>query len=253
MLKTGLVSISFRNLSTDEIIYMVSMAGLDAIEWGGDIHVPHGNIIKAREVKKSCEISQIECQSYGSYYRVGEYEDYKSEFKKVLDCAIELDSEIIRVWAGNKPTFEADKDYWNKIVDELRKICDMADYEGMNIGLEYHSNTLTDNSTDTLKLLALTNADNLSTYWQPPVGLSLEENLHDIRILKNYISNIHTFTWNNRERLLLSAGYDSWNEYLKLLNKWKPRYCMLEFVLDDKTENFYRDAVTLKKLTEKFG
>lgn len=253
MIKTGLVSISFRNLASDEIIKMVSLAGLDSIEWGGDIHVPHGNFKKAKEVKKQCDEALIKCQSYGSYYKVGDYENPKIVFKSVLDCAIELNSNIVRIWAGSKATSDANNEYWNRIVDELRLICDMAYYEGMQIGLEYHSNTLTDNSIDTLKLLSLANCENLTTYWQPPVGLGFEKNLHDIRILKNHISNVHVFSWEGKERMLLEHGAESWAEYLKILNTWKPRYCMIEFVKDDKIENFYRDAATLKKLTEKYG
>ena len=40
MYKTGLVSISFRSLSVDEIIDLVKDAGLEAIEWGRDVHAP---------------------------------------------------------------------------------------------------------------------------------------------------------------------------------------------------------------------
>ena len=46
---TGLVSISFRGLTVDEIIRHVAEEGLDAIEWGGDVHAPAGNIDVARK------------------------------------------------------------------------------------------------------------------------------------------------------------------------------------------------------------
>ena len=50
-LKTGLVSITFREKSPEEIVGLVVEAGLDGIEWGGDVHVPHGDLAKAREVR----------------------------------------------------------------------------------------------------------------------------------------------------------------------------------------------------------
>jgi len=46
-LRPGLVSVSFRALSPSEIIPMVVSGGLQGIEWGGDIHVPHGSIGRA--------------------------------------------------------------------------------------------------------------------------------------------------------------------------------------------------------------
>ena len=55
MLSTGLVSITFRNLKPIDIVKLVSQAGLKGIEWGGDIHVPHGNIERARETAKMTE------------------------------------------------------------------------------------------------------------------------------------------------------------------------------------------------------
>lgn len=252
MLKTGLVSISFRHLDVAEIINMVHKAGLDGIEWGSDVHVPHGDINKANEVRMRCDFMNIDCKSYGSYYKVGEYADPVTEFKGVLDSAVTLQSDVIRIWAGTKSTSDADVDYWKLIVEELATICDMASAEGKDIALEYHANTLTDNSTSTIKLIAKTQAVNLSTYWQPPAGLSHEDNLHDIKILKNHISNIHAFSWNGHERMALEEGYTHWEEYFKLVNTWKIRYCMLEFIRDNSIEGFYRDAAVLKELVSDY-
>ena len=50
MLYGGLVSITFRQLQPREIITLVQKSGLKGIEWGGDVHVPHGNLHAAREV-----------------------------------------------------------------------------------------------------------------------------------------------------------------------------------------------------------
>ncbi|MNI10046.1 hypothetical protein D3C73_631400 [compost metagenome] len=52
LIRTGLVSVTFRRLSVEEIVMMVQKAGLQDIEWGGDIHVPHGNFQRAHEVAK---------------------------------------------------------------------------------------------------------------------------------------------------------------------------------------------------------
>jgi len=40
IIKGGIVSVTFRNLSPERIISLVSEGGLSAVEWGGDVHVP---------------------------------------------------------------------------------------------------------------------------------------------------------------------------------------------------------------------
>ena len=65
-IKTGLVSITFRKKSPEEVVALVCDAGLDAIEWGGDIHAPHGDLAKAREIREMCDSRGIAIPSYGS-------------------------------------------------------------------------------------------------------------------------------------------------------------------------------------------
>ncbi|MBN2884208.1 MAG: sugar phosphate isomerase/epimerase, partial [Clostridia bacterium] len=153
MFKTGLVSISFRNLSPETLVEMTAKSGLDAIEWGGDIHVPHGDISKASIVRELCNKNNIICPSYGSYYKVGEYVNPKDEFQKVLECAKILGCEIIRVWAGVISTKDSDTGHFNFITGELKTICKMAADGNTGIALEFHGNTLTDNAIDTLRLI----------------------------------------------------------------------------------------------------
>ena len=72
MLIPGLVSISFRNLCPEEIIDITKESGLLGIEWGGDLHVPHGDVPVAAEVGSKTREAGLEVSSYGSYYRFAE-------------------------------------------------------------------------------------------------------------------------------------------------------------------------------------
>lgn len=250
MYKSGLVSISFRNLDVAQIIEQVSQAGLEAIEWGGDIHVPHGDFEKANLVYKMCNDKGILCPSYGSYYIAGESPE--ELFDGVLGNAQILKSERIRVWAGSKGSNEADKNYFNRVVKDLKRICKLSANEGKSIGLEFHGNTLTDDAHVTKKLLDLVDENNLSTYWQPPVDRELEDNILDIKLLKQKISNVHVFTWKGIERKPLEEGYSKWIKYLKQINDERTHYCLLEFVINDSIEQFKIDAAILKKMLEEF-
>ena len=75
MFTTGLVSVSFRPLSPAEVIAAAKSAGLDRIEWGGDIHAPHGDREQAKAVAALQKKEGVCCCSYGSYFRLGDPPD----------------------------------------------------------------------------------------------------------------------------------------------------------------------------------
>ena len=249
MLKSGLVSVTFRNLSVKEIVELVSKAGLCGIEWGGDIHVPHGNINKAKEVAKMTKDAGLEVASYGSYYKVGFEKEQGISFEKVLETAKELGAPTIRVWAGNRSSGDTDKALWDTVIEESRRIADMAFHEGIAVAFEYHANTLTDTAESAYKLLAEVNHRNLYCYWQPPVGLDDESCITGLKMITPWLSNIHVFHWENGERLPLEKGVDKWQKFMKIIKNVKgDRYCMIEFVKNDDPLQFLADAAILNIL-----
>jgi len=102
MIHSGLVSITFRSLSPLEIIELVLKAGLKGIEWGADVHVPHGDLKRAREVRKLTADAGLSVAACGSYYRVGVSEAQGLAFENVLETAVALKAPTVRVWAGDK-------------------------------------------------------------------------------------------------------------------------------------------------------
>ena len=110
--KKGLVSISFRSKSVEEIARAARAAGLEAIECGGDVHVPHGDLDAARNAAEISKKYGLECVHYGSYYKIG-YSDPEL-FSSVLESARVLGAPIIRVWAGQgiHPDTLPEEDYW---------------------------------------------------------------------------------------------------------------------------------------------
>src|SRR3954469_7051647 len=106
-LRTGLVSVTFRPLSPQHVVELVRQAKLDAIEWGGDIHVPHGDVAAAREVWTMTLDAGLAVAAYGSYYRAGVSETDGLPFARVLETAVQLAAPTIRVWAGSKASGES--------------------------------------------------------------------------------------------------------------------------------------------------
>ncbi|HHW49193.1 MAG TPA: sugar phosphate isomerase/epimerase [Clostridiaceae bacterium] len=251
MFYTGLVSITFRNLSPKEIVSLVEKAGLDGIEWGGDIHVPHGDIRKAEEVYRMTSDAGLKVAAYGSYYKVGCEKEQGIPFEMVIDTALALKAPIIRVWAGDRGSSDADEAWWDNVVAEAIRISDLAKRHGLTVSFEYHANTLTDTSESAVKLMKEVGRGNVKSYWQPPVGLDFDSCINGLKQILPWLSNIHIFCWDMLERLPLAQGVDTWRKYMEVVKSIEgDRFCMLEFVKDDRPEQFLKDAETLKQIVK---
>jgi sugar phosphate isomerase/epimerase len=252
MILTGLVSITFRHLAAREIVRLVSSAGLEGIEWGGDIHVPHGQLETAREVRRMTEEAGLRVASYGSYYHVGAENDVS--FESVLVTAAELGGPTVRVWAGNRSSAEADEDYWNWMIEESRRIAERAEQTGIAVAYEFHSGTLTDTAASARRLLEEVNHPNLKTYWQPTVGMAAEECRKSLEMVLPWVTNVHVFHWGKTSNLRypLAEGAAGWDRYLELITPMAgEHYAMIEFVKEDSPETFMKDARTLREWVER--
>jgi len=250
MVIPGLVSITFRKLTPAEIVTLVKQADLPAIEWGGDVHVPHGDLHKARDVRRLTQDAGLAVAAYGSYYRVGASEPQGLSFQSVLDTAVELGAPLIRVWAGTKSSVEADATTWRTVVDDSRRIAALAAASGVVIAYEYHAGSLTDTWESTLRLLREVNHPNARSLWQPSGRYNADEEVQALQQLLPFVTNIHVFQWRpgGREREPLRDGSASWRRYLEVL--WQSGRChhaLIEFVRGDDPEAFLDDARTLRQ------
>ena len=250
MFKSGLVSVTFRNLSVDEIVTKVKECGLSGIEWGSDVHVKPGDIETAKRVKKLCDDAEIEVFAYGSYYKAGENENPYADFKPVLDTAVALGAPSIRVWAGTKWSWRADEAYVERVINDTRIICDMAAEYNIDICYEYHGWSLTDTRFSAVDTKKLVDRENLKLYWQPNFTLSTEDNLLAVQMVLPYLDNVHVFYWDCCEgKFPLSDGRELWTRFTDIIKRdGKNHNFMLEFVKDGSLEQLRDDAKTLNEL-----
>ncbi len=241
---TGLVSISFRSLSTKEILEAAAAARLDTVEWGGDVHVPAGKVSHAVETRKMTEAYGIGGYSYGSYYKIGA--SPAEEFSGVLASAAALGTDIIRTWAYNKGSEEVhDWEYENAVAD-ARRICDMA--VGKTICLECHNFTLTDDYRATLRFLHDVDRENLAMYWQPNQYRTFAYNLEACKALAPFCRSVHVFSWEGDDRFPLTYHEARWKRYIEILKKDAPEApFMLEFMHDDRVESLKEAAHELRE------
>lgn len=244
-MKTGLVSVTFRQLEAKKIIELAKLAGLDGIEWGSDVHCPITDKEKAREIAGLMQENSLETISYGSYYKLSA----DGSFDDILEIAMLLNAPNIRVWAGSINAEDCNEDYFNACVADAKAIAARAACHNITISFEYHGNSLTNTQSAAVKLLKAIDMENVFSYWQPLANTTYEQNLDNINEFKalNKLKNIHMFHWVNGDRLPLIKGEKLWQEYLKLASD-KANAVLLEFVKDDSVEQFVEDAKILTKL-----
>lgn len=243
--RTGLVSVTFRQLAVEEVVEVAAQSSLAAIEWGGDIHVPLGDLPAARKARALCEDHGLAVAAYGSYLRAGSVD--REEIRTAVNTAAELGAPRIRVWAGTVGTAEAGVGDRMAVTRGLAELSDVAAGSGIEIAMEFHRGTLTDEVDSTITLLLDVGAPNLTTYWQPPVDLDDAECLAQLEALMPWLSTVHVFSWwPSNTRLPLSGRESLWRPVLDRIAK-EPREvnALLEFVADDSVAQLATDAAKL--------
>lgn len=249
----GLVSITFRKLSWEQVLEASVKAGLAGIEWGGDVHVPHGDGDHARRVGEATRAAGLAMPTYGSYLRAGQGPEGGGDvpsFDEVLRSAEGLGAGAIRVWAGLKGSDQTNASERAAVVADLVALCDRAADRDLGVTLEYHRGTLTDTADSTIELLDAADRPNLSTLWQTTNGASDDHSLDNLRRLQTHVLHAHVFDWDKGmvDQRALSAGADRWGRFLPELahSGRDERFCLLEFVKGGTLEQFHEDAATLK-------
>jgi sugar phosphate isomerase/epimerase len=251
MLTPGLVSVTFRKLSPEEIIALCKRAGVPGIEWGGDVHVPPGDALRAREVGRLTREAGLEVAAYGSYYRLGLNEP--GTFEAVLASAAALGAPTIRVWAGRKGARQTEVDERCEIIADALHVADLAARHGITISLEYHAGTLTDERESACALLGELAHPNIEFLWQPTNGSPVDECASRLIEMLPRLRNVHVFHWwpTAEERRPLAEGETAWRTYIDIVRvSGRDADFLIEFVRDDKPEQFLDDAATLRRWLE---
>ncbi|MBB4184479.1 sugar phosphate isomerase/epimerase [Sinorhizobium terangae] len=250
----GLCTVTFRSLPASRIVELAAEAGLAAIEWAGDAHVPPGNGPVARDVGRLSEEAGL-ATSYGSY--VAPPTDDLAAFRRALDCALALGASNIRIWPGTRQRDSKDYSASERLAAAaaIRDMGAEAARHGVTVSLEYHPQSLTDETDSARRLIDAIAHDNVYLYWQPRPGLPLAEALAEIAQIGQHVSHLHVFAWDaDRKRLLLKSASDYWRTVLAAMppSRWTGRrYAMLEFVANDDPAAFFEDAATLRQFLKR--
>lgn len=245
----GLVSISFRSLTPDEIFDACKNADLGFVEWGTDSHVK--TPADAETVLRAGTARGILPCSCGSYYKLGI--SSPEDLARVFQIARALQTSILRIWGGNKGSDLLSESDLDRLAKEAYNAAVTADTYGIDLCLECHPNTVTDSYESELAFLRRVDHPRLKTYWQPNQFKSLSYNLESAEALAPFTKMIHVFAWSETERFPLANQLEEWERYLSYFDRAGGTYgTLLEFMPDDSPASLPREAATLKTLLSRF-
>ena len=240
----GLVSVSFRKHTPEEIIKAVKEAGLSCIEWGSDIHAPCRDTERLLDIVRLQTEYGIECSSYGTYFRLGHTPI--EELPRYISAAKMLGTNILRLWCGTKSGANMTAEERENLFAVCRQAAAMAEEQGVILCMECHHGTFTERPEDTVALMEAVNSPHFRMYWQPFQWLDSDGSLKTAQTVSPYAEHIHVFNWKGSQKLSLAEAVDTWRVYLSVLPP--PRALLLEFMPDDNIETLPVEAEALKTI-----
>ena len=245
--KCGVVSVSFRNHSPEEIIIATKNAGLSCIEWGSDIHAPYDNMERINEIVKLQNEYSITCSSYGTYFRLGE--DDINDLQRYIDAAKLLGTDVLRLWCGNKSAELYSDDEKREFFTECMKAAKIAEKNNVTLCMECHHGTYTQTIEGTLELMHLVASPNFCMYWQTNQFQSSEKNIKYAESVEPYCKCVHVFNWMGNDKFSLSEGVNIWEKYIDILKNVNT--FLLEFMPDNNIETLKTEGNLLLQIIEK--
>lgn len=246
MLRSCITSVTFREKTIPEIATLTAYAGLNAIEWGADVHVPPGDLHEADAARLETKANGLEIAAYGSYYRAAPDDSISA----VLSCAERLHCPLVRIWAGNEPSTGLSPDTRKQTTKRISDLVAAAQPQGITIATEYHRNTLTDSLASAMELL--NDVPDLLTFWQPSVQNSVKQNVHALKTLNSRVANIHVYHRDRQNvQLSLCCGIPEWTQYFSEARYFSgTHYAAIEFVRNGTETQFLQDAAVLLELLD---
>lgn len=246
-MKTGVVSVSFRKLSVDEVIKYTKDAGLAAIEWGSDVHAPYTDMERIKYIAKAQTEAGLYCPSYGTYFKLGEHP--VEELYGYIEAAKMLGTNVLRLWCGNKNHADLTSEEREHIVSESKKAAKIAEEKGAVLCMECHNNSFTNTLDGALDLMNSVNSPAFRMYWQP-TNHSVEENVRYATEIAPYTYTVHVYYYEDGVKHPLADGVESWKKYLACFDG--SQHLLLEFMPDNSPDSLATEAATLNSIAERF-
>lgn len=241
----GLVSVSFRDKTPEEILKAMQRVGLLHIEWGSDVHAPCTDTARLRELADLQKEYGITCCSFGTYFRLGKTP--LAELPDYIAAAKTLGTDILRLWCGTKSGTQMTADEREELLAACRAAAEIAAREDVVLCMECHKKTFTERPTDAVWLMEQVSSPHFRMYWQPFQWQTAGQNAENAKLLAPFAAHIHVFNWKGEDKLPLGDAVAEWQTYLAHFST--PRTLLLEFMPDGQLETLAAEATALREIT----
>ena len=95
MIIPGLVSVTCKDLSIEEIIDLCNRLNLKAIEWSENWYIDPNDLRRAKDIQEACRATGIDIVGYGSYFFWA-----KDGYSSLVESRQSIGAPIVRIWGG---------------------------------------------------------------------------------------------------------------------------------------------------------
>lgn len=266
----ALCTISHREKLLEYALDVAQELGCEGVEiWGREPHISErfdeNRVYAARKMVEERGLTTVMFGSYLTLGAVHTHPEAQIHLDDVLHTARCLHSPLVRVWASDVASEQAEDSIWSQTVAELQEACDRAKRLNIVLAAEMHSDTLTDTGESSRRLVELVNRDNFGLNFQAsirPRKESPEERLRQVRdfVVHTHIQNFYSLLTESSEplhRAPVSQGLIDYYPLLEMLceNGYSGFYA-LEFAAcegEGKREALAEDLRYLKSLFRLMG
>lgn len=259
-MKIALCSIAFRERLLEYSLDIACEAGIDGVEiWGREPHISEEyDANRVAATRKMVEDRGLDVAVFGSYLRLGAVNTESMPLRDVLQIATGLDVPLVRVWASDVGSDEADDGVWKNTVEECREAACSAQKMGLGLAVEMHTNTLADTASAARRLVEDVARDNFGLNYQPLPSLEADA-VTRLKEVLPYVCHCHAQNYaalngdpGKIERASLSEGVIDYVPLVDLLREdGYDGYMAVEFSpsnVEDKRAAVLRDCIYLQNI-----
>ncbi len=247
MFKTGICSVSFRKLQPQQIIKLAAEAGLDAIEWGSDVHASPKDKAALLAITEAQTAAGLHTSSYGTYFRIGT--NSPDELHEYIEAAKILGTDTLRIWCGSKNYSELSEEERCAIISESKACAKIAESHSAILALECHPNTFTDTPEGAIRIMEEVDSPAFKMYWQRKTrGGDKAEDIDYLSKIVKWLTNIHVFEYHGGVQVSLSGAVGDWCEILSDISDG--RTLLLEFIPTGEPEALLAESLALRRIVE---
>lgn len=192
-MKVALCTIAFRERLLEYSLDLACECGFDGVEiWGREPHI--SEVFDASRVaaaRKMVAERGLEIAVFGSYLRFGATQPEELTLRDMLQIGAGLEAPIIRVWASDVSSAQADARLWARTVAEARDAACAAAKMGMKLAVEMHSNTLADTGASARRLVEEVGHPALGLNYQASPRLDEEDALERLELALPDVFHLH--------------------------------------------------------------